>query len=240
MTDVDSIVVNCSNAYTRSNRSWFLGRILRDREAKHRVDCKEVSLRIDIFEATGEDHRPDIDPKWLFSWVVIVIQLALGAVPWIVYGDWAIFMVTCAGTVGALVTGMLPQWTDEKWASKIGLEKIVALTKGNGHHHVMIFINRGCGWDVEALATAAGETRPETRWICGLLAICWILLLICVSGLKAHTECYKMYIWQGPLVLPAPSTSITYLIPNEQRLKHFALASHTTSLWTNSATLVVD
>ena len=51
----------------------------------------------------------------------------------------------------------------------------------------MIFINRGCGWDVEALATAAGETRPETRWICGLLAICWILLLICVSGLKAHT-----------------------------------------------------
>jgi hypothetical protein len=189
--DVPSIVVNCDNAYTRENHSWLLGRILRDHEASHRVDWRKVSLRIDIFVATGIDKRPDIDPKWLVSWLVIMLQLVLAAVPWIIYGDWAILMVTFAGTVAALTVGMLPQWTGEKWASRrITTNKIVALTRGNGHHHVMLFINNKNnppGWDVEALASSSGESYPETRWVCGVLAIWWVLLLITVSGLKAHS-----------------------------------------------------
>lgn len=43
------------------------------------------------------------------------------------------------------------------------------------------------GWDFEALAGGVGESRWETRWICGVLVVWWILLLITVSGLKNHT-----------------------------------------------------
>jgi hypothetical protein len=188
--DCPSIVVNCRNAYTRTNHSWILGRILRDHEASHEVDITKESIRIDIFTLTGNDGRPDIDPKWICSWVVIVVQHILAAIPWILYGDWTTLMVTFCGTIGALATGMLPQWNEEKWASrKIDSDKIVALTRGNGHHHVMLFINEGKfpAWDIEALAGGAGRSRSETRFVCVLLAVWWTLLLITVSGLHANT-----------------------------------------------------
>ena len=38
--DHPSILINCNNAYTRTNQSWILGRILRDHEASHEVDLK--------------------------------------------------------------------------------------------------------------------------------------------------------------------------------------------------------
>ena len=189
--DHPSIVINCSNAYTRTNQSWILGRILRDHEASHEVDLKSESIRIDIFVATGVDERPDIDAKWILSWVVILVQQILAAVPWILYWDWTILMVTLSGTLAALVAGMLPQWIDEKWSTrKIDKRKIVALTRGNGHHHVMLLINdekRPPGPDIEALAGGGERSRSETRWICGILSVFWVLLLITVSGLKAHS-----------------------------------------------------
>jgi hypothetical protein len=188
--DCQSIVVNCSNAYVRENDSWILGRILRDHESRYEVDKSQESIRIDIFETTGKDERPDIDAKWIFGWVVIVLQQVLAAAPWIRYGDWGCSLVTLCGTIGALITGALPQWSNEKWASrKLDKKKIVALTRGNGRHHIMIFVNEKgvSGWDLEAIASAAGEGRVETRWMCGLLVIWWTLLLITVSGLKSHS-----------------------------------------------------
>ena len=137
------------------------------------------------------DDKPDIDAKWVLSWLVILVQQILAAVPWIKYGDWTILMVTLGGTLAALVAGMLPQWIDEKWSTRrINRRKIVALTRGNGHHHVMVFINdknRPPGPDIEALAGGGDTSRPETRWICGILCVFWVLLLITVSGLHAHS-----------------------------------------------------
>lgn len=189
--DHSAILINCSNAYTRTNQSWILGRILRDHEATHEVDLSTESIRIDIFVATGADDKPDIDTKWILSWVVILVQQVLAAVPWIKYGDWTILMVTLSGTLAALVAGMLPQWIDEKWSTRrITKRKIVALTQGNGHHNVMVFINdekRGPGPDIEALAGGVKASRSETRWISAVLSVFWVLLLITVSGLKAHS-----------------------------------------------------
>jgi hypothetical protein len=187
--DTDCIVINCSNAYVRENHSWILGRLLRDHEADHEVDPK-VSLRIDLFETTSKDERPEVDLPWIIGWTVIVIQQVLAAIPWILYGDWAIFMVTAGGTLGAQLTGALPQWKGEKWAARRireGRRKVVCVTRGNGHHHAMIIICDGKGWDLEELATAEGAARWETRFVCFGLTIFWTLLLITVSGLKERS-----------------------------------------------------
>jgi hypothetical protein len=77
-TDCPSIVVNCENGHTRSNKSWILGRLLRDHEARHEVDPtnpldgqlsssspkgRAESIRIDIFEL-GPPVGPEIDSVW--------------------------------------------------------------------------------------------------------------------------------------------------------------------------------
>ena len=189
--DCKLLVVNCSNAYVRENRSWALGRILRDHEATHEVDKeKGVAMRIDIFDALGVHYRPDIDYLWVFGWIVILAQQVIAVIPWILYGDWAIFLVTVCGTFGALVTGALPQWLEEKWPGRVmrkGKRKIVALTRGNGHPHVMVIVSDGKGWDLESMATAIGMSRPGTRIACVILTAWWTLLLITVSGLEQNT-----------------------------------------------------
>jgi hypothetical protein len=94
--DGHSIVINCDNGYTRVNRSWLLGRIIRDHELnvdanpgpeaaklndaqnKERAGLAtndappRVSLRIDIFDLHEEDVCPSIDGVWVFGWLTIV------------------------------------------------------------------------------------------------------------------------------------------------------------------------
>lgn len=188
--DSPSIVVNCNNGNIRDNHSWVLGRLLRDHESSHEVDKSQVSIRIDIFASKPIKANPDIDIKWVIGWIVVLLQQIIAVVPWIKDGDWSIFLVTISGTLGALVSGALPQWIDEKWPNirlQLNNQKIVSLTRGNGHRHVMVIIGSGVGWDFEALATAAGTSRQETRFICSILTVWWTLLLITVSGIKENT-----------------------------------------------------
>lgn len=187
--DCPSIVINCNNGFVRENRSWILGRILRDHESIHEVDNK-ISIRIDIFAAKRVNVNPDIDGKWIIGWIVILVQQIIAAVPWIIDGNWSIFMVTLCGTIGALVTGGLSQWRDDKWPNiKLppNKRKIMCLTRGNGHRHAMVVVGDGVGWDLEALATAPSKSRPETRLVCTFLTVWWTLLLITVSGIKQDT-----------------------------------------------------
>ena len=188
-TDVPSQVINCSTGYVRTNHSWILGRVLRDHEKRTPVDRNEVSIRIDTFEGLEKEH-PAIDLLWWRCWGIILLQHLIAMVPWMLYGDWSKLFVTLCGTIGALATGMLPQWINEKWASRRleeGKEKITALTRGNGHAHVMVFLHKGNVWDVEAMAAAGGERQPETRYISVVLTVWWTLLLITCSGLKENT-----------------------------------------------------
>lgn len=203
--DSPSIIINCPTGYRRINRSWLLGRILRDHElavneisgpeyAVLAATKKRMSLRIDIFEVR-EDGRPQIDRIWVLGWLTIIAQLGVSIAPWIRYGDWGIFLVTASGTVFALLTGSLRQWRLEKWAgrrlnqpgSREGKHKTVCLTRGNGHKHAMILIGKGAACDLEALATATSESLDETRWLLGVFAVVWSCLLITVSGLKQNT-----------------------------------------------------
>lgn len=188
---ISSQVINCSSGYIRDNRSWILGRALRDHEKNTPVDRKDVSLRIDVFEGVA-GNQSDKDILWWVSWAAIFLQQVIAMIPWMLYGDWSTLFVTLCGTIGALGTGMLPQWGHEKWGSRLldpaaKKVKITALTRGNGHTHVMLFVNKGVGWDVEAMATASGEARRETRHIAAVLTVWWTLLLITCAGLRDHT-----------------------------------------------------
>ena len=187
--DCPSLVINCDNGYTRINHSWVLGRILRDHESRNppmqSSDGKNYSIRIDIFNVTsGPRETPELDWQWKFGWAVILTQQFVAFVPWVMYGDWAIFLVTVAGTLLALITSGLPQWSKEKWSTRpLKNPKTVCLTRGNGHHHVMVFICLQGAWDFEAMASAAPAESRLTRVFLVLLAMGWTAILITVFAL---------------------------------------------------------
>lgn len=194
-SDCPCILVNCSNGFIRENRSWVLGRLLRDHEIRHVVDPRPrdeggqaESIRIDIFHQNPISNV-HCDLVWWLGWVTLVIQLAIVIVPGVLYGDWAIMLVTLSGITLVAITCAMPQWVEEKWAipSKLDHEKVTCLTRGNGSLHIMVFIGSQGSWDLERLATRTPVPRTETRWISLVLAMLWICLLIAVSGLKQNT-----------------------------------------------------
>lgn len=126
--------------------------------------------------------------------MVILIQLAVSLVPWIVYRDWSIFLVTAAGTLLAVVGSSLPQWRQEKWACPSDGGATVAITQGNGSRHVVLIENNRqskVGLDLKILACATRVFKPtlETRTITVVLTLLWVMLLITVSGMEEHTWC---------------------------------------------------
>lgn len=192
--DSPSMTVNCSNGFARETRSWVLGRLLRDHEIRSDIDPRDreeggraESIRIDIFEL-GAVSTPDRDFVWWLGWITILAQIGIAIVPWALFDDWGIMIVTLCGNLLAAVTSSMPQWMEEKWAGrKLQRDKVTCLTRGNGHLHVMVLLGAPGSWDVETLATGILSTRSESRWISLLLAILWTCLLISISGLREHT-----------------------------------------------------
>lgn len=188
-----SLIVNCSNDFARDNQYWALSRLLQDHENRFRIDPRSQeegglpeSVRIDIF-SLGPATRPSHDfMRWL-GWVTIVVQIGIAILPWILYNKWGVMMVTLSGNLLVAVTCALPQWTQEKWAGrKLSADKVVPLTRGNGHQHTMVFVCNKGSWDLQSLASGFSIPRSETRWTSLALAVLWICLLISVSGLKEH------------------------------------------------------
>lgn len=188
------ILVNCSNGFIRETRSWVLGRLFRDHEIRNDVDARArneggraESVRIDIFNLEPV-LGPSCDFVWWLGWVTLLAQVAIAIIPWVLYSDWGIMIVTLCGNLLVALTCAMPQWAQEKWAgSKLEREKITCLTRGNGHLHIMVFVGVQGSWDLERLATGTSVPRPETRCISLVLAILWTCLLISISGLKEHT-----------------------------------------------------
>ncbi|GAB1316938.1 hypothetical protein MFIFM68171_07148 [Madurella fahalii] len=144
--DTPSVVINARTGFSRTNNSWLLGRVLRDHELRidacpgplaarlsalnaDRAELEHAglehhaplrtSLRIDIFtDDGGQGTLPRVDRVWILGWATIVLQLAIAGLPWALYGDWAVFLVTAAGTLLALATGSLRQWALEKWPGR--------------------------------------------------------------------------------------------------------------------------
>ncbi|SJL12717.1 uncharacterized protein ARMOST_16148 [Armillaria ostoyae] len=195
--DYPAKVINAENGYKRDSKSWVLGRLLRDFE---RPLGDKVGLSVTVFEAVEADLAgvPSIDLWWYSGLVVIVIQLAVAAIPCAHHGNWSILFITAAGTMLALITGALPQWRREKWACRRKAKKVFCVTGGNGTRYVMVILGRKVGLDLEDLAAAESPRMRRrgkddnsafvyTQIACLLLATLWIIILITVTALKEDT-----------------------------------------------------
>ncbi|KAL1591810.1 hypothetical protein SLS59_010038 [Nothophoma quercina] len=153
----------------------------------------QVGLCVAIYRAEratpGEISR---DVLYWTGFGVAVFQLGFAAIPFGLWGDWSILLITFAGILLAFLSGSLRQWRTEKWSCRrLSKPKDVIITRGNGAQHAIVIRDPGHGLDLESLA--AGQTSVDftasqtTRIVIVLLAILWIILLICASGIKTNT-----------------------------------------------------
>ncbi|KIY46270.1 hypothetical protein FISHEDRAFT_75796 [Fistulina hepatica ATCC 64428] len=203
--DYDAKLINGANGFVRDNRSWVLGRLLRDFE---RPLDDDVALCVTVFKASASSKAgvPDIDWYWRSGVVTIILQLIIAAIPCVREDDWSILLITGIGAALALLTGALPQWRFEKWACRRNTNKTLCLTGGNGTRNVMVIIGGGVGLDLEDLAAAESprllrrNKRDTTRILmdlplafritlvsCVALSVLWIIFLIAVTSLKQNT-----------------------------------------------------
>lgn len=216
--DTQCKVIHGKSGYSRDNTSWILARLVRDFE--HWRDPKTNSKTnelIDWKDPKGKSgpevgrlrraglvvsiYKPSADlpagvpvRDWVYwsGMVTIVVQLGIAAIPYGLFGDWGIMMVTAIGNLLALATGALPQWKKEKWACRRKSTCSYILTRGNGAQHAIVVLgNNGRGLNLEDLA--AGQSNVEasannlTRVALFALATMWILLLIAAAGMKENT-----------------------------------------------------
>lgn len=191
-TDCPSLVVSTQSGYTRDNKSWVLGRLLRDLESTHVEGRRGSPLWIRVYDACNPDYRSRTVRRWvrdpilLTGVMVMIIQLAISIIPWILHNDWSTSLVTAAGTSLALIHGALPQWRKEEWACR-RRNKLVSLTRGNGGR--LIVVIKGCenGFNLEDLATGRVTVVKGTRESLAVLAVVWLALLITVAGITKDT-----------------------------------------------------
>lgn len=172
------------------------------------VSPRQAGLCISVYEWALDGRHPVGKPghdwvHWL-GIVVTVVQLGVSVIPFALFGDWSIFLVTVAGTILAYASGALPQWGKEKWACRIlGKRKDIALTVGVGTQHVILVRGAKGGLDLEDMA---GGQLPEdegeqarrsplmrlmspgntTRMVMFLLVVLWLMLLLSSTGIQEH------------------------------------------------------
>ncbi|KAG8626033.1 hypothetical protein KVT40_006434 [Elsinoe batatas] len=208
------LVGNCDTGYIRSNNSWILGRILRDRE--HIPDTLDksnhppseipdgstgiVSLAIEVFIAEDDDlQKPHYGLIWWLSWALIALQHGIAAIPAMLNNDWSIVVVTSFGSFLAVLTSSLPQWKMEKWPGRRlrkDERKPIILTRGNGHQYVMLILSHSGVHDLEATAAGRLHVLPHTALVLAVMTSFWIVLLIAATG---PTENTWYLIWIGAL-----------------------------------------
>jgi hypothetical protein len=135
--------------------------------------------------------KPGRDILFWSGIVVAIIQLGIAAVPFGIYGDWGIFMVTGAAIVLCLLTGCQNQWRREKWACRQiepGKTRTFVLTRGNGAQHAIVVLCEGVGLNLEDLCTGfdnldSPSISVATRLGMILLGVCWVALLISSAAL---------------------------------------------------------
>jgi hypothetical protein len=152
----------------------------------------QAGLCVSVYKA---DHArpgyPGYDLVYLFGFGTVAVQLGVAAIPWGVFGDWSIFLITASGILLAFVTGSMSQWPAEKWACRRNSSKTVILTRGNGSQHAIVVIGDGKGLDLEDLAVGPAHADVPvshgTRFAVTSLTALWVFLLITAAGIKQNT-----------------------------------------------------
>ncbi|RSL44927.1 hypothetical protein CEP54_014486 [Fusarium duplospermum] len=153
------------------------------------------ALRVSVFTVSKDPNPehgvPALDVVWYSGLFIIIVQLALSIIPWILYGEWHVFLITVFGNILAIAEGSIPQVREEKWACPRRGGATVAITQGNGSRHVILIENdrkSKNGLDLEILARATRAVRPAlfTKVVTAVLALLWVVLLITVAGMENH------------------------------------------------------
>jgi hypothetical protein len=164
--DYPAKVFNLSNGYTRENKSWVIGRLLRDNEVFQSRDnpIGGNAIRISVYEARDREGGSSIAGHGRVRYIAFAVmcaQLGIAFIPVILYREWGVLMITGAGTLLAVSAGALPQWSMEKLPNKTKTTKNFAITSGNGSRDVMVVLGLGKGLDLEELANS--ETPRSNR-----------------------------------------------------------------------------
>lgn len=152
----------------------------------------QAGLCVSVYKAEkAQPGYPGYDLIYFIGFATIFVQLGIAAIPYGVFGDWGILLVTICGIILSLASGSLSQWSEEKWACRKESRKTVILTRGNGSQHAIVIVSDGEGLDLEDLAAGPmnvyASTSKWTRAAIIILAVCWILLLITTAGIKQNT-----------------------------------------------------
>lgn len=200
--DASSVLINARSEQIRSNESWVLSRILRDYKFPGGGRAGHL-LRVEVFETNGpaEDKTEEAKglinakPAWdgvMYTGVaVIVAQCVIAAIPGILYGAWDIMVVTSCGTFLALLGSAFREWRREKWpCRRIRSKKpqTICLTPGSGSWLVIVIICKTGSLNLEDLASAAPRypISYTTKAFTVILAVCWVILLLTVAGIKEN------------------------------------------------------
>jgi len=145
------------------------------------------------FDETKRDRlqKPGRDLLFWSGIAVTIVQLGISAIPFGLYGNYGVFLVTAAAITLCLVTGCQPQWAREKWACRQiepGKKRTYVMTRGNGAQHAIVIECDGCGLNLEDLCTGfdnldSPAISVATRLSMVGLGILWVVLLITSSAL---------------------------------------------------------
>ena len=135
--------------------------------------------------------RPGKDILFWSGILVTILQLGISAVPFGIYGNWGVFLVTASAITLCFLTGGQAQWKREKWRCRLiepGKKRTYILTRGNGAQHAIVIQGDGCGLNLEDLCTGFENIdNPSisvgTRLFMVLLGVLWVILLITSSAL---------------------------------------------------------
>lgn len=175
-----------------------------DSDDEDPFDPLEHQLRIVVFGVTRSLGSPTTDYLWWMGITCALIQLGIAAIPCGLHGRWGVLLVTGAGTILAFTTGALPQFGKEKWGDKAKRNgnRTIALARGHLKDATEIIVIRGITDNIAAPSLLQGTGNDInanvlyknynstpcawawTRLTTAILAACWIILLIIVSGLR--------------------------------------------------------
>lgn len=167
-------VINLDSGYARENKNWVVGRMLRDIESTLARDTPldDDGIRITVHEALWNSNRyTQFSWRWshLIGLTCTLVQIALAALPYGLYGEWSILLITLAGTVLVQVAGLLPQWKAEKLPNRQRSNAVYALTSGNGSRDIVVIIGRGNCLDLEELSASQspriGRPWEKFKWL---------------------------------------------------------------------------
>lgn len=197
--DFRAVVIGAKSGHARDNKSWVIGRLLRDYEqrAKPHTTDKESpnweALRVSVFRLVSGSQagRPAYDWVFYSGFVIVLIQLSIAVVPLWLYREWIVFLITICGTVLAFSHGALPQWKKEKWECPKGAGGTVTVTQGNGSRHAMVILGSQDTPDLEILAYCDGNIvcALSTRIGSAVQTVLWLAMVITVAGLKQGAWC---------------------------------------------------